>query len=151
MRARVRARVRVGVGVKPARAGQTWDARGLARTGPCGHQPLQKPTRGALLYPLGSRGTPSAARLPMSGRGAARSAPAAALWCRLHRLWPATLSPSPSPSPSPQSRHAGGAHHDASAILFKVKTAAAVADSKEAWCKAEAEGDNAGGPEWCFV
>ena len=54
-------------------------------------------------------------------------------------------------SPSPQSRHAGGAHHDASAISFKVKTATAVADSKEAWCKAEAEGDNDGGPEWCFV
>ena len=97
MRARVRARVRVGVGVKPARAGQTWDSRGLARSGPCGHQPLQKPTRGALLYPLGSRGTP-----PLLGCRCQAAVPPEA---RLRRRSGADctafgLQPSPSPSPT---------------------------------------------------
>ena len=47
--------------------------------------------------------------------------------------------------------HAGGAHHDASAISFRVKSAAAVADSKEMWCKAEEAGDTGGSADWCFV
>jgi len=47
--------------------------------------------------------------------------------------------------------HAGGAHHDASAISFRAKSAAAVADSKEAWCKAEEAGETGGGADWCFV
>jgi len=47
--------------------------------------------------------------------------------------------------------HAGGAHHDASAISFRVKSAASVATAKEAWCEAVEAGDAGGSADWCFV